>query len=172
MIPKIDFGFLICSYLPGVPIAVALYVCQLRSVINDGDSSNGTMFLVLAPIICGLFLDAIRHTLGKIPFKWMHKIFGWELLPIDHMKMKNSKYLEAFFSSILSITATYYHLYEFFGNFLLSCLFAFPFFLLTDTAPAGKTTIYYFLAILSVLSLMGMWVFANEQKKNITHWFK
>ncbi|MGR3292722.1 MAG: hypothetical protein ACUZ9M_01740 [Candidatus Scalindua sp.] len=173
MIPKIDFGFLICSYLPGVPIAVALYVTKLSSIINIDGGKTSTIFLIVAPLICGLFLDAIRHTLGKISCKCMHNKFGWEPLPKESMKENNTdKYQEAFFSSILANTETNYHVYEFFGNSLLSCLFALLLFIFTGTTIAGMSTIYSILVILSILSLIGTWVFAHEQKENINKFFE
>jgi hypothetical protein len=173
MIPKIDFGFLICSYLPGVPVAIALYASVLNSIFNNGNGNNNTIsttYLIIAPLMCGLFLDALRHMLSKIPITCMKNKFGWDDLPRDCMTEGTIlKYQDAFFANILATINTYFHIYEFFGNFLLSCLIALIllFWFGNNIVPP----IYYLLGIFSLFSLMGMWIFSSEQKKKISEWF-
>jgi hypothetical protein len=141
MLPSINFGFLICTYLPGIPITVILYITQIVQMLEpekDQIYRNTIIifYVIISPLIFGLLLDALRHSLPVI--------YGWLFNPKEqenenpdqkkicifwsHREHYRRKYLDKledsynvqFLKHIINIYAVQYHMYEFFHNLALS----------------------------------------------------
>lgn len=124
MIHQIRFEYLICSYLPGLPLSLAAYVLVLEPSLGSG---YWTSYIVIVPLIAGLFVDGVRHSLALLWFKITPG--NWWLLFWRDLTKANinevSKYNEPVRSEIMSRYTIFYHVFEFFFNFCLSSLFAY-----------------------------------------------
>lgn len=104
MIPQVQFGFLICSYFPGIPLALALYVSSLN---KDIGSAHLTPYLVISPFIIGLFIDALRHAAEllirclqndyKVRNEYLITTDFWSKLPKRKLKKKVKNIHQNFF---------------------------------------------------------------------------
>lgn len=191
MIPGFGFGYVICAYLPGIPLTLALYA-KCHSQI---DNSVLAASFVVAPLIFGLFMDAFRHGLGFLAdwfFKKVNSAYKenrgclhsfidkvrWHLPPTKIMLRRNgcNQYKDNCLTFIANISGTFYHMYEFFGNFCLSCILSI--FVLWSSWPSFcgesdlkmKSSVINYLIILSVLSLLANFVFSFEQQFYNKYW--
>ncbi len=118
MIPGFEFRFFICTYLPGVPLSVALYYL----IIQDRIRLDITWYMIITPLIIGLFLDGVRHTVKYYFPEW--RIFC-QPIEKDDLNDLEKDYGQVFTSQLITDITTFYHVYEFFINFGLSCSISF-----------------------------------------------
>jgi hypothetical protein len=104
---QIEFRFLVCSYLPGVPFSLALYYC----FIFDRHEFF-ILYIVLSPIFAGLFFDALRHFIESRHAIWCE--------PTSGQIIRSKKYNDTFLIQILGRSNKVFHIYEFFANLAIS----------------------------------------------------
>jgi len=94
--PTINFGFILCTYLPGVPITVILYITQIAQMLDKQPdaafkTSITVSYVIISPLIFGILIDALRHFLPYI-LRWLSKpIKGWLWNPIKERLLKGKK---------------------------------------------------------------------------------
>lgn len=171
--PQITFGFLICGYLPGVPLALAIYFCLVIPMLPLDISTNTdywTAYMLIAPLIFGLLLDGIRHGVALIFSDLpIFAKFLWKDMNVKKMKKGTHGYEEAFFSRILETSSTYYHIFEFSINTALSSVFAWIVAgLFTGQWVKGFSAI---LISLTIISLLVAVAFKKDHDRLIKIWF-
>jgi hypothetical protein len=128
-----------CTYLPGIPITLALYHTIIKKMVSAPmgafEISFIAIYVAISPLIYGLLFDAIRHSLEHLNGflsnkdvnmckklkKWCVFWSHWDHLPVNKLKVD---YAEDFIKHIISIYAVQYHMYEFFYNLSFSSLTA------------------------------------------------
>lgn len=167
MIPILEFRFLVCSYLPGVPLSLGIYFyllyflpSQLGLSISPGKQAFLIPYIVISPILIGLFIDGLRHGIEKIaPI--------WEEVPLGNY---TKKYDQVCLSYILARSEACFHMYEFFSNlaisFLLTYLATLPLHSKFDIGIYGLT-LCQLMAILFLVCLIFALVFVCEHKKKV-----
>jgi len=112
--PQIEFRFLVCSYLPGFPFALAFYFALLHVLPTARDSNFFVLYFILVPLFLGLVFDAIRHGIELCKPIWHEP---------DRQEMRNGTlYGDSGLLHILSRSLNLYHVYEFFANLMISLL--------------------------------------------------
>ena len=174
MIPRLEFIHLLWSYLPGFPLAVCVYLgasSAVDSTILFGPANKIilTLYFLIVPLIIGLFLDGIRHTLPNLILP------QWKSLPKDQLKkdpLGNTTcgYSDLYIESLCAQTALTYCMYEFFGNIVLALVFCWPLFPFLGGIVSLKLAIIGSL-VLIVLSYICMRAFLIMNNKNIESWF-
>lgn len=175
MLPTINFGFLICSYLPGVPLAIVVYFYLLLpkvDCVNNITEAYWTSYLVIVPLILGLLLDGFRHGSAWVASKsaCLERLI-WEDLPPDKMKSGAHGYEIEYFKTILDSSSTYYHVYEFFYNFGISSGIAVLIVHIYGKNTGADRLAFWIFVILTMVALVSSWVFRSEQSKKIKKWF-
>lgn len=115
MLPGFAFRFIACCYLPGLPLSISIFYL----VKPDRIVVNFNWYMIISPIIIGLFLDGIRHS-----FKLLNReafLFCKDIKP-ESIKGFEKEYGQAYTNDLLANATTYFHVYEFFFNFGLSCV--------------------------------------------------
>ena len=79
--PTINFGFILCTYLPGIPITAILYITQISQMLDKQTdpfkTSITVSYVIISPLIFGILIDALRHLLPYI-LRWLLKLIkGW-----------------------------------------------------------------------------------------------
>jgi hypothetical protein len=192
MPPSLAFGFIMCTYLPGIPITILLYHILIEGLFSGfPELAFKNTFIVLyvavSPLIFGLLFDAGRHSLehlngylsnrnGRISSQlkkgcvfWSH----WDHLPVEKLKID---YEEDFIRHIINIYAVQYHMYEFFYNLALSSPIALIFFLIWKQAKDLKINqndvhLSLFVIIIVILSVIFGWVMNKQNKTLINEYF-
>jgi hypothetical protein len=179
MLPTIGFGFLICSYLPGIPLSLAIYlyclVPRIESLTAGGDESYFRFaYFIITPLIIGLLLDGIRHSIaywGIKKIEILEKYMAWKELPIVRMQLiQHHRFDQDYFRQILELSSTYFHVYEFFINLGMSSLGA-----AVLTYFGGESAADWFLfivlAVVTPISFISALAFNYEQRSRIARWF-
>lgn len=157
MIPVFEFRFLICSYLPGVPLSLVIYFLVLGQKIP---SKYWISYLIIFPIIIGLFIDGLRHWIeGSCP---ECRVF-WKEFDEKKMKKTVQKHELVFLSYILAESNTFFCMYEFFFNFAISCFLAL--FVMTVKWQEGYCLYLWITLFIILLSLILSHVFLKRQKE-------
>ena len=141
MIPGINFIYLVCTYLPGLPLALVIYyICEDKQIYftttKQVDMLSMTYYIMILPLIIGLFIDGTRHTVS-----WYYQKGSkgeicskpkWPFWPIiikdDYVEIEKSSTQEAT-KAILSRFAIQHQIFEFFFNFGISMLIAYLLFM-------------------------------------------
>ncbi len=148
MIPTFEFRYLICSYLPGFPLSLAIYFSFLRLQLED----YSILYIIISPLVVGLFVDGIRHAIELIKPFWK-----------DVSLVKDTgKYDQVYLSYILSKSEVYFHMYEFFSNFAISLLLVLIIMVVKD--------IYLWWVVVVVLFFLSAFfaaVFMEEQEQKV-----
>ncbi|MFZ2170362.1 MAG: hypothetical protein WAW61_12075 [Methylococcaceae bacterium] len=129
--PNISIGFLVCAYLPGIPLSIAitlLFPCSILDVESDKFKVEAlALYLLFTPLLFGLLLDGVRHTVGlylenktnkDMPCKHL-SILCWNRTEM-FVLLKSDSFKKVFYEEHMN----YYHLYEFAINMSISCLSA------------------------------------------------
>jgi len=189
MTPRIHFGFIICTYLPGIPLAWAIYhniITWLFKDVTDPHftelkSTLVTIYVAVSPLIFGLIIDAFRHSLehflGWLADKregiWLkmkkHCVFWshWDHLPYDKLKVD---YHEGFIGHIINIYAVQYHMYEFFDNFALSIFLGILVYFVGKETKIDFLYMAIFLGICIILFALG-WLMSKQNNSLIYEYF-
>ncbi|MCK4603955.1 MAG: hypothetical protein KAU41_04560 [Deltaproteobacteria bacterium] len=169
MLPSIQFNFLICSYLPGLPLALAVYFVSIRSpLLVAFEVDYWVSYVVIAPLFFGLFLDAIRHGVASALSRVLH-IF-WE--PITPVKLKKFKtqYGESGSAFLLDKLSILYYVFEFFFNLFLSLVATL--FVLCVWKKDLEVEWVVGIILIALLSLLCAWVMKTLQQKLIGDYAK
>ena len=157
MIPVFEFRFLICSYLPGVPLSLVVYFLLLGQKV-----AYDKLYFIISPIVIGLFIDGLRHLIESCCPEC--RVF-WKEFDEKKMKKTVQKYESVFLSYILTESNTFFCMYEFFFNFAISCFLA----LLVMTVKWQEGyCLYLWITLLIILLSLGLsLVFLKRQKELI-----
>ena len=110
-LPYFDFRFLLCTYLPGVPLSgVIFFLFSLDELVNNLQLA----YIIISPLIIGLLIDGFRHSIDSYEDP-IEDILEWE------EKNPNIKFFINFF---MARSAMIYHQYEFYKNFSISSIIA------------------------------------------------
>jgi len=165
VLPSFEFRFFCCSYLPGIPLSLVLYRLALLKCWISREPTYFLIYIVLSPLIIGLFIDGIRH---GIELKWPR--CGWEEVPEEKVARRKRDYGDVFLSHILSRSVTLFHIRQFFSNFGISLLLAlFVIFLIHLVYGIRIYTRFLVLAMIvtSGISFLLSYVFKKQQKELI-----
>ena len=178
--PSLTFGFLVCGYLPGLPIAFAIYFAisalQSQSCLASLISNENfwLAYLLVTPLIFGLLLDGIRHGIGiiyntcpclKTHLKFL-EFFLWEKLTPEDLKKAAERHL---LKEIYEQYSTHYHMFEFAYNLFLSNIISI---IIIWFTPDHELNDY--ILILFILAMVGLsvgWVYKMETKILLNKWF-
>lgn len=161
MLPSIQFNFLICSYLPGLPLALAVYFVFIRSPLLEAFKVDyWVSYVVIAPLFFGLFLDAIRHGVA-IVLSSVLPIF-WESIAPDKLKKFKTQYGESGSAFLLDKLSILYYVFEFFFNLFLSLLAALFVFGVWKKDIGLKWLVIIF--AIALVSLLSAWVMKKLQQ--------
>ena len=183
MVPRLHFHYLLWSYLPGFPVALSIFLILNRlnistNLIGNSGSILSTLYFVLAPLVCGLFLDGFRHIIpdisGNVCFAWLP---SWKDVPKSKLRTPadggTCAYPKECIEVILSTSSLTYCMYEFFGNFVIAILFSsitcYWFFI--DSLPINGLQLILISSLLILLSLFCMKAFSRMQNEHINSWF-
>ena len=151
--PTFEFRYLICSYLPGFPLSLAIYFSFLEPRLKD----HWILYIVISPLVAGLFVDGIRHAIELIkPF--------WKDVSLLEVPRKCD---DLSLSYILSKSEVYFHMYEFFSNFAISLLLA-----LIVMIVKGIYLWWVVVVVFFFLSAFFAAVFIEERKQKIINKLK
>lgn len=198
MIPRLHFGFIICTYLPGIPLAWAFYhtlfiwVFKVSEnvVFKTKEDTITTIYAAISPLIFGLAVDAVRHFLEHFfgglsirEFRWRWTVFVKKIASgmknkcmywshWDHLPKDklNVTYQEEFIRHIINIYAVQYHMYEFFVNYSLSILAGLVVYLLWKNAIIELDYAIFFVCASAVFFLLG-WIMSKQNKTLIDNYF-
>jgi hypothetical protein len=153
--PRISFNFLVCSYLPGLPLATIIYWLALRGHYDKGQNDYYfVLYFLIAPLFIGLFIDGFRHFLEET--RKFERLF-WVYPSIDEIprivENRGRESLEQYERTLDKL----YPMYEHFWNTWISSAFtlfigAF-YFLFVDMSILDNSAIKFF-AIVIVLILL------------------
>lgn len=137
---QLPFGYLICSYLPGIPLALAVFFFLPKEIRTADAETIGrylvVAYILLSPLIIGLFVDGLRHLIElgiekrlcrgktrqenpKRPCCLLCCIY-WPWRPeVERIAQKNADKPELLRTLLFYYNADY-HLFEFFSNFAIS----------------------------------------------------
>lgn len=166
--PQIQFSYLICSYLPGIPLALVLWNVpwlknQFDSVLKE-NNNVGIGFMIIIPLFAGLFVDGFRHFVEKITYK-PGKFDLWPMVSKGDLIFLKNTYGETGSMFIFNKISTHYSMYEFFANLGFACLFASILRLFVCDKTDCRITA--FLILLMIISLLFAWLFRGMRQKTI-----
>lgn len=127
--PSLRFEIIICTYLPGFPVALMLYILGFDKLLTGLGDDYSTIFFIIMPLILGLFIDTIRHGVALILSKKSHYICikrCYNSLFWTNPSRKQIEYFEKNFNSsviqsyILDRLSILFHVFEFFHNLAIS----------------------------------------------------
>jgi len=130
MVPRIEFAYLVCSYLPGLPLSFLIY-WYVPDILKDYVSvhiliSKYTeftfLYFITSPLIIGLFIDETRHF-----FEWLIEDAWFFLPPLSKYNpiLNRSQIDNELYKLLLSRLIIIYSLYEFFFNIAISIFIIF-----------------------------------------------
>jgi hypothetical protein len=148
MVPRLEFGYLLCTYLPSLPLSLVLLLIANElpdhEVLKQYLKDHETLYFIVLPLLIGLFIDGTRHTLAGLCLGLQRRLmYGdkslWRCLVSnflksmsifffwprddqykDKMKKGRYNYEPEYFSRILTRFVVQHQLYEFFINFGIS----------------------------------------------------
>ena len=130
MAPSLDFRFLLCSFIPGLPIYFFLVSAYPNFLLNCKDA----MLVVISGVIIlmlGLFVDLLRHSV-EIIVEWCRICClkrrlpdVWEFFSIGERERSQALQNDTYFGYISTSHLGAYHVWEFTGNIPLSILIGF-----------------------------------------------
>ena len=118
--PDIRFTFLVCSYLPGLPIATILYWLFLGGSYGNGQNDYFVLYFLVAPLLIGLFIDGLRHAVEKTG---RFEDLFWVDLPLDEIPRIIENRGRESLARYERTEEKLYFMYEHFWNMWISCLF-------------------------------------------------
>jgi hypothetical protein len=169
MLPSIQFNFLICSYLPGLPLALVVYFVSIRSqLLATFEVDYWVSYVVIAPLFFGLFLDAIRHGVASA-LSSVLPIF-WEPITPEKLKKFKTQYGESGSAFLLDKLSILYYVFEFFFNLFLSLMAA----LFVCGIWTKDIELKWFIIsfTIALVSLLCAWVMKRLQQKLIGDYAK
>ena len=177
MVPRLEFIHLIWSYLPGLPLALCMYLViasatDVTTLLGPATTPALTLYFIIGPLTIGLYLDGFRHILPNwFPTKWK-----WLSIPKTELKKDTSGnvacgYSDQYIENLCAQTALTYVMYEFFGNMVISLILCAITFALFETPADIEYIAYRACGVLTVLSFIGMISFVRMNNKNIRGWF-
>jgi hypothetical protein len=148
--PQIQFRFIVCSYLPGIPLAVAIYILWVK-VHSGALTSNIDYFYIsyflIAPLFCGLVIDAARHFVEDFVERLLPNFFlFWKHIEFEAAKNLLNENGVDLLNEYNARCERYYYLYEFFLNALMSLLISF-----CIVAVGGKTPYRFWICSILIL---------------------
>lgn len=121
--PQFEFRFLVCAFLPSVPLSLIILLPFYGILSNEG----GAVFvaiLVATSGILGLVVDGARHMLEKF-LCFGEETYIWpEMAPqeLEEIKKEGKKVDRSVYQFYVSKWEGYFHVYEFYANFAFSTL--------------------------------------------------
>ncbi len=123
--PQIRFEYLIATWVPGFPVAVAVFLITVGFTFNNEPLSLliWTPYIIGAPLAIGLIIDGLRHTLELLWFSisknWRYPFFRH--LSAHEIGRLGSYESEAVKTYLLDRFIVMFHMFEFFFNFSVGC---------------------------------------------------
>jgi hypothetical protein len=197
MVPRISFGFIICTYLPGIFLTLIFYNLVFTKLFIIEDTlfwkTVISFYVAASPLIFGLFIDGLRHYLeqlcGSSPGRnrdmgdsdswainkcvmWRH----WDHFKRDDLITSKDDYGKSFLEHMIDIYTVQFHMYEFFYNLAFAIMIVVPYLLISLFIVDDEHLKYIILLGISVtivpLAFKLGWVMNIQNKSLIEAYFK
>ena len=177
MLPKLDFSYLLWGFLPGIPFSLITFLVLVNTSsipisLGDNLSLASSAYFIFMPLILGIFLDGIRHTLSPL-----HIFPKWNAFPVEQMKIDVNGnlvccYNEDYLSRICASYSLNFCMYELFGNFILSLLLSLVLLVfITSSCLAYRMPLISISLSFVILSYICMYTFSKMNDRNLKKWF-
>ena len=166
--PQIQFRFIVCSYLPGIPLAIAIYILWVKGhqlALTSSEDYFYISYFLIVPLFCGLVIDAARHFVEDSVERLLPNFFlFWKRIEFEatqNLLNENGIHL---LNEYNARCERYYYLYEFFLNAFMSLLISFCIVFLRGKTPY-RFWICSILLLFATICFAMSTVFSSKLKK-------